>query len=99
MRALNRPALREAVAKLEAAVPYACNGEDHRTVMARIRGGEEAKRVLLAAAPALLDELEAARAARAVLDTVVAPSDLRQNNAEWVTVALNRAAWLAWQER
>jgi len=45
---------------------------------------------------ALLDELEAARA---VLDTVVAPSDLRQNNAEWVTVALNRAAWLAWQER
>jgi len=89
MTDLNLPDLREAVARLQSVqfTPEIDPG---------VRGWIEDGKVVADALPALLDELEAARA---VLDTVVAPSDLRQNNAEWVTVALNRAAWLAWQER
>ena len=90
----NLPALRVAVAET---VPYCGQGETVPNAWAR---RERAERILLDAVPALLDELEAARA---VLET----SEIAWFFAKWpaskksdqVAMLVDRAAWQAWQAR
>jgi len=88
------PALRVAVAET---VPYCGQGETAPNAWAR---RERAERILLDAVPALLDEVEAARA---VLET----SEIAWFFAKWpaskksdqVAMLVDRAAWQAWQAR
>ena len=88
------PALREAVAET---VSYCGQGETVPNAWAR---RERAELILLDAVPALLDEVEAARA---VLET----SEIAWFFAKWpaskksdqVAMLVDRAAWQAWQAR
>ena len=56
------PALREAVATIAQHVPYAAVGEHHDHIIQRMVAVDIAKQQLLDAAPALLDEVAAAKA-------------------------------------
>jgi len=84
-------ALREAVAET---IPYCGQGETVPNAWAR-RG--RAERKLLDAIPALLDELEAARA---VLDSAALTGDTSWDHPPdpRVVVTLDKAKWLAWRE-
>ena len=95
------PALREAVAKMTEG-PWKAVGIHISPIMetgdwspSELKTYEDAAGIvaLRTAAPALLDELEAARA---VLDTAMisGPPD-----ATWRQLLVARAAWLAWQAR
>ena len=94
------PALREAVAAVAAGIPYVGLGETLEAALLRVSRSEQARQKIVLALPALLDEVEAARA---VLET----SEIAWFFAKWpasktsdqVAMLVDRAAWQAWQAR
>ena len=86
MTNMDLPALRVAVAET---IPYCGQGETVPNAWAR-RG--RAERILLDALPALLDELEAARA---VLETGEPLGGYSTD--QRIDIQVDRAAWQAWQ--